>query len=179
MAKRGMNIRYKSRKRERNKYNPTLNTNDSIKNFGITLLSVVLFLGLMALMVFGMNKMGVFQRRYTAPSKEEVKIDYVNIPIGTVFNREEKEYYVLFDNYRSNITSDTYINELLNDSNIRVYKVDMNRSDNAKFKGQKANKKANKASDLSINDITLIKITNGRISSYLVGSEEIESYLKK
>ena len=179
MAKKGMNIRYKARKRERNKFNPTMNTNDSVRNFGMTLLYVIIFLGLFGLMVFGMYKMGVFQRGYTAPEKEETKVDYVNIPIGTVFNRDEKEYYVLFDNYRNNVSSDAYINALLNESSIRVYKVDMNRGDNAKFKGEKANKKASKASDLSINDITLIKITNGRISSYLVGSDEIESYLGK
>jgi len=177
MAKNGMNIRYKTRKRERNKYNPTMNTNDSFKEFGMTLLFVCLFLGLMGLMVFGMNKMGVFQRGYTEPTKEDTKVDYVNIPIGTVFNRAEKEYYVLFDNYKNSITSDAYINALLSDSNIRVYKVDMNRADNAKYKGDKANKKASKVSELSINDITLIKITNGRISSYLVGSEEIEGFL--
>ena len=135
MAKRGMNIRYKSRKRERNKYNPTMNTNESIREAGMTVLYVVLFLGLMGLAVYGMNKMGVFQRGYTAPEKEETKIDYVNIPIGTVFNRSEKEYYVLFDNYRNDVSSDSYINELLKDSKIRVYKVDMNRADNAKFKG--------------------------------------------
>ena len=179
MAKRGLNIKYKAPKRQRNKYNPTMNTDDSIRNFGMTLLYVGLFLGLMALAVFGMNKMGVFQRGYEAPEKEETKIDYVNIPIGTVFTRAEKQYYVLFDNYRNNVSNDTYVNELLKSSSIRVYKVDMNRSDNAKFKGEKANKKAKKASDLSINDITLIKITNGSISKYLVGSDEIESYLSK
>ena len=179
MAKKGMNIRYRSRKRERNKFNPTMNTNDSIRNFGMTLLYVALFLGVFGLLVFGMNKMGVFQRRYEAPAKEEAKIDYENIPIGTVFNRAEKEYYVLFDNYRSNVTSDQYINQLLKDSSIRVYKVDMNKKANAKFIGEQANKKASKASDLSINDITLIKISNGRISSYFVGSEEIEKHLSK
>ena len=179
MAKKGMNIRYRSRKRERNKYNPTMNTNDSIRNFGMTLLYVVVFLGLFGLMVFGMYKMGVFQKGYTAPENSETAVDYEKIPIGTVFTRAEKEYYVLFDNYRNSVSSDSYINALLSGSSIRVYKVDMNRSENAKFKGEKANKKASKASELSINDITLIKIKNGRISSYVVGSEEIESYLSK
>ena len=44
MAKKGMNIRYKARKRERNKFNPTMNTNDSVRNFGMTLLYVIIFL---------------------------------------------------------------------------------------------------------------------------------------
>lgn len=178
MAKKGMNIRYK-RKRERNKYNPTVNANDSAKNFVTTFLSVALFLGLMGLMVYGMDKLGVFQRGYEAPEKEETKISTEFIPISTVFTRNFKEYYVLFDNYRNEVSKDAYVNELLKGSKIPVYKVDMNRKDNAKYVGEKANKNATKTSELSINDVTLVKITNGRISSYKVGSEEIESYLSK
>ena len=32
-------------------------------------------------------------------------IDYEFIDIGTIFNRDEKTYYVLFDNYESSINS--------------------------------------------------------------------------
>ena len=179
MAKRGMNIRYKSRKRERNKFNPTMNTNDSIRNFGLTFLYVAVFLGVMVLAVWGMNELGAFQRGYTAPEKEETKIDYEYIPISTVFNRAEKEYYVYFDNYRSSVTSDAYVNDLLKKSSLRVYKVDMNKKENAKFAGEEANRKAKKASELSINDITLIKISKGKISAYYTGSEQIEKVLSK
>lgn len=179
MAKKGMNIRYKARKRERNRYNPTMNGNDSIRNFGMTCLYVAAFLGLFALMIFGFDKLGLFQMKYTAPEKEETKIDYVNIPIGTVFNRAEKDYYVYFDNYRSSVTSDAYINELLKDSKLRVYKVDMSKKENAKYAGDKANTKANKVSDLSINDVTLMRVTNGRNNGYLYGSESIERFLSK
>ena len=179
MAKKGMNIRYKRPKRERNKFNPTMNTNDSIRNFGLTCLYVAGFLGLFALMIFGMDKLGLFQMKYTAPEKEGTKIDYEYIPIGTVFTRAEKEYYVYFDNYRSSVTSDGYINELLKNAKLRVYKVDMNKKENAKFAGEKPNLRATKASELSINDVTLIRITNGRLNGYITGSEEIESYLSK
>ena len=179
MAKRGMNIRYNSRKRERNKYNPTLNNDNSVKSFATTLLSVVVFLGVMGLMVFGMTKLGVFERGYTAPEKEETTIDYEYIPISTVFNRSEKTYWVLFDNYRNSVSSDSYVNALVKDLKNRVYKVDMNKEENAKYAGETANKKATKASELSINDVTLIKIKNGRIDAYYIGSEEIEKHISK
>ena len=55
----------------------------------------------------------------------------------------------------------------------------MSKKENAKFAGETANKKAKNAGELSINDITLIKIKNGRISAYYVGSEEIESHISK
>ena len=55
----------------------------------------------------------------------------------------------------------------------------MSIKENAKYKGETANKKATKVSELSINDITLIKISNGKITTYLVGNEEIEGYFNK
>lgn len=179
MAKKGMNIRYKSRKRIRNKYDPTMSTDESVVSFFKTTLYVVGFLGLMGLMAFGMKKMGVFDLGYTAPEKEETKIDYTKISIGTVFNRKEKDYYVMFDNYDSNFTFNTYIDTLLNGLDKPVYKVDMSVSENAKYKGEEANKKATKSSDLSINDRTLIRIVNGKISNYIIGDSAIEEYLEK
>ena len=179
MAKKGMNIRYRSRKRERNKYKPELEDNNPVKSFLLTLISVLLFLGLMALMVWGMKKLGVFERGYTKPEKEETKIGYEYIPIGTVFNRAEKDYYVIFDDYSTNYSKNIYVDALISDSSDTFYKVDMSIKENAKYKGETANKKATKVSELSINDITLIKISNGKITTYLVGNEEIEGYFNK
>ena len=177
MAKKGMRLKYKSRKRERNKVQDVEST--SLKSTLYTILGVVIFLGVMYLMILGLQKLGLFEAGYTAPTKEETTIGYEYIPIGTVFTRNEKTYYVLFDDFGNKLTADNYVNTLLADSKISVYKVDMTVNENAKYKGEKANKKATKASELSINDITLIKITNGRISNYYVGSEEIEEFLKK
>ena len=180
MAKKGMNIKYKSRKRERNKYDPTMNTKDSAKSFVKTTIGVLVFLGLMYLMVFGLEKLGLFQIGYTAPTKEDTEISYEYIPIGTVFTRSEKTYYVLFDKYESILTEDSYVNALVDGiTNTRVYKVDMSLKENAKYAGETPNKKAARASELSINDITLIKISNGRISEYYVGNEEIEGHFNK
>ena len=179
MAKKSMNLRYKPRKRQRNKYNPTLNGDEGLKSFGKTVLSVLIFLGVMALLVFGMSKMGIFDRGYTAPEKEETTFDYVNIPIGTVFNRSDKVYYVLFDDYSTNTSNNVYINSLLEDVETPVYKVDMGSEANAKFKGETPNKKATNSNELVISDITLIRIVNGKIANYLVSKEAIEEYLNK
>ena len=62
---------------------------------------------------------------------------------------------------------------------IPVYKVDMSKEENSKYKSESANKNAKNVSELKINDITLIKITNGKISSYIIGRESIEEYLNK
>ena len=73
MAKKGMQIKYKSKKRERNKNNVEVNKIDSVKSFSKTLIGVIIFLGVMYLCAFGMQKLGVFEAGYTTPSKEETK----------------------------------------------------------------------------------------------------------
>ena len=85
MAKKSMNIKYKSKKRVRNKYDPTMNKEDTLKSGSRVLIGVIVFLGVMYLCVLGMEKLGVFQVGYTAPQKE-TKIDYEYINIGTIFN---------------------------------------------------------------------------------------------
>ena len=179
MAKKSMNIKYKSRKRVRNKNKETQENENVIKSFGLTLAYVVVFLGISYLAILGLQKLGLFLEGYTAPNSEASEFDYEFINANTVFNRSEKEYLVLFDNYDSDYTSDAYINDLVKNSKVRVYKVDMSKEYNAKYKGKEANKKASKTSKLSINDITLIKIKSGRVSEYIVGSDKIEEYLTK
>lgn len=179
MAKKSMQLKYKPKKRERNKANEEITTEDNIKSICKTFIGVLVFLGLMYLMGLGFQKLGAFDIGYTAPSKEAATISYEYIPVSTVFNRSDKEYFVLFDNYESSITSDSYINQLIsNDKSHVYYKVDMSLKENAKVKGETANKNASNVSELSINDITLIKITNGKITMYLTGSESIEDYLE-
>ena len=56
-----------------------------------------------------MEKIGLFEAGYKKPEREETTIDYEFIDIGTVFNRDENTYYVLFDNYENSISSDSYI----------------------------------------------------------------------
>ena len=73
-----------------------MNEKDTFKSGVKVFIGVGIFLGLMYLCVVGMEKLGVFMAGYTAPTKE-TKIDYEYINVGTVFNRPDKVYYVLFD----------------------------------------------------------------------------------
>ena len=177
MAKKGMNLRYKSKKRERNKNKKE--DENPVKSFVVTLSYVLVFLLGAYLIILGLQKLGLFLEGYTEPNREETVIDYEFINANTVFNRDEKEYYVLFDNYDSDYTKDAYVNDLVDALKTRVYNVDMSKKINSIYKADKANKKASKVEELAINDTTLIKIKSGRIVDYLVGSEDIEKYLGK
>ena len=96
MAKNNMGIKYKRPKRERNKVNYNMNETDGFKKFFIVLASVLVFIGLVYLGVLGLEKLGAFEAGYTKPSKEATKISTEYIMVGTVFNRPEKDYIVIF-----------------------------------------------------------------------------------
>ena len=130
----------------------------------------------MYLCVLGLNKLGAFEEGYKRPDNK-TEFNYEKIMIGNVFNRSEKSYYVLFDNYK-NYKINNYVDNLIKDSDEVVYKVDMSLSENASHISDENNKNATNSEELKINDITLIKISNGKIVKYLTGSDEIESYLE-
>lgn len=176
MAKNNMGIKYKRPKRERNKVDYTMTENDGFKKFFIVLASVLVFIGALYLGVLGLEKLGVFEEGYTKPSKGTTEISDEYIMIGTVFNRSEKEYLVLFDDYSKNLNP--YINTLAKNNKLRAYKVDMSKPKNAKYISEDENKNPKKDSDLKINGLTLIVVNNGKVSKYIVGADNIEEYLK-
>ena len=179
MAKKSMNMKMKSVKRERNKNKIERTSTDEVKTFIYTSVGVLAFIGVTYLGMLGMQALGVFDKGYTAPSKGETEIDHEFISIGTVFNRELDTYYVLFDNYESSYTKDAYINYLVDtQKDVKAYKVDMSDLNNDKYASEESNPKAQKVEDLKINGITLIKISKGKNVKYITGSEEIEKYLK-
>lgn len=178
MTKKSMKVKYKPIKREKNKINNEQKLEDQVKSFVYTFLGVLGFILVCYLGVLGMNKLGVFERRYNKPQAEEAVISYEYIPMGTVLNRNESTYYVLFDNYTSSLTEDAYVNSLLKDQKTRVYKVDMGKSENKKYIGETPNKKIKSVNDIIISDVTLMKVTNGKAVNFIVGSEKIEEYLK-
>ena len=70
MAKNKMNLRTKAPKRKRNKQVTEVKAVEQFKSFAYTLIGVLAFIGVMALMVFGMQKAGLFEKGYTRPTKE-------------------------------------------------------------------------------------------------------------
>lgn len=178
MAKSKMNLRYKSPKRERNKNKNEVSSDIQIKSFLVNLFSVVLFIGVVYLGVLGLKALGVFDPGYKKPTKETTQINYEYILLGTVFDRTEKDYYVIFDDYDKN--TNKYVNNLVKDNaKVPVYKVDTSKPENTSCLSDTSNPNAKNASELKINDITVIRITKGKIAKYIAGSEKIEEYFNK
>lgn len=177
MAKNNMKLNYKKQKRVR-KNNITVEENNPLKQLLFTTLGVLVFIGIVYLGVLGLEKLGTFEKGYTKKTEGVATIDYEFIPIGTVFNRKESVYYVLFDNYKTN-KEDPYVNTIISKLEDPVYKVDMSLNENAKYASDKSNAKATKVKDLKINGVTLIKINKGHIAKYITGSDKIEEYINK
>lgn len=177
MAKNKMQVKYKQPKRVRNQ-SKEIETDNKLMGAVKTVLGVLIAMVLMYLMMFGMEKLGVFEAGYTKPETGETIISNEYIMVGEILNRSENNYYVLFDNYSSNFTSDIYINNLLASSETRTYKVDMSKDGNSKYMSEDENRDASSINDLKINGLTLIRVNNGRIVEYKSGSDEIEEYLK-
>ena len=179
MAKNKMNLKYKTQKRERNKKVERTKM-DEAKTVLKNVIGIVLFLAIAYLCVWGMQKMGLFEKGYTAPEQKDITIDTDYIAIGSVFNRKDDTYYVLFDNFSNNYVKNAYVEILLeNRPDLKVYKVDMGDNANKKFTSDEENPKAKNASELKIKGITLIKIKKGKIDKYLSGNEAIEQFLSK
>lgn len=103
------------------------------------------------------------------------------ILVGQIFNRSDKEYYVLAykqDDQFINLY-ETYISEYTsNDNHLNFYKVDLDEGLNKSYISDELNI-SDDLKELKINDTVLFKIVDGKIDSYYVGNSKIIEYLKE
>lgn len=112
---------------------------------------------------------------------ENTTIQYDEILVGTSFKQSPKEYLVLFYNVDTDINSTYYTLKSdyeAKDDALPIYYVDLGSKLNSDCISAESNENAKNASELKINDTTLIKFTDNKISEYIVGGEEISNYLK-
>lgn len=149
-------------------------------------IKIVIGVGVVVITVFGatllMNKLGVFDDGYSKPERGEIIISYEDATIGTMFNRPDTEYYVIFDEFTEN--PNQYLSSILfrysNEENkLPIYKVDMTNAFNAKYMGESGNPSAQRVEDVKINGVTLIKVVNGKNVKYIEGITNIENELLK
>ena len=152
----------------------------------LSFIKIALGVGVVVLIVFGatilMNKLGVFDEGYTKPERGEIIISYEDATVGTIFNRPDTEYYVVFDDFTEN--PNQYLTSILfrysnEEETLPIYKVDMSNGFNTKYAGEQGNPSAQKVEDIKINGVTLIKIVNGKNVKYIEGTTNIENELLK
>ena len=152
----------------------------------LSFIKIALGVGVVVLIVFGatilMNKLGVFDEGYTKPERGEIIISYEDATVGTIFNRPDAEYYVIFDDFTEN--PNQYLTSILfrysnEEETLPIYKVDISNGFNTKYAGEQGNPSAQKVEDIKINGVTLIKIVNGKNVKYIEGTTNIENELLK
>lgn len=109
--------------------------------------------------------------------------DSSEISLNHLLDKEETEYYVIAieNNIKSSSLTNVnyaelynkYINDYSNKEDaLKFYTIDLNASINKKYLDENMNI-TNNLSELKLNDETLFKISNGKISEYYVGKDEI------
>lgn len=141
------------------------------------LIGVILFIGLAYVVgLFFTGELSFKKKDYSAP---EATIQYEEILIGQVLNRESKEYYVLFYDEETS-PSLTGLSSL---PDKRIYKVNMDNVLNRDYKvgeGEKANnnvKNIKSVTDLKVKTPTAIKVKDGKVTEYKEGEDTVYTYL--
>lgn len=118
---------------------------------------------------------------YISKEDEKTAIQYSEILAGTSFNKEDEEYLVLFYDTTADNAS-VYGNMIstyeAKDSHLPIYYVNLANTMNKSINSSESNKDAKDASELKINQSTLIKFSNGGIVDYVEGQDSINEYLK-
>lgn len=116
----------------------------------------------------------------TSSTVATAEIQHSKILSGTVFDKKDSSYYVLFYNTKdsdSSVYSDAYSTYHEKKDSLAIYYVDLDERLNSSIVSDSSNKEATNSSELKINGATLIKIVDGKIDQYIEGSEDITSTL--
>ena len=114
---------------------------------------------------------------YTLEDKE-TSIQYDEILAGTAFQKDDKEYLVLFYYADDDTTyADMISNYQAKESHLPIYYVNLNNQMNKSVISNESNKDAMSAKELRIKNATLIRFVDHEIREYIDSEDEISEYL--
>lgn len=151
---------------------------NEVKRFIFILLGIVVIV----LIIYGVSKIFIKEENSSTRVTTTGEINYDIVTVGTMFNKPDKEYYVMiYDEENTNaVLYSTIINEYLNETNhLNVYFCNLkNKLNSSYYVGSDgtSNKEATTIDDLALGDLTLVKIKNGKIVKYI---EELDSIKKE
>lgn len=175
----------KARRREKkitkvDEVEEVLNTNTVQKVFII--LIVLCFLGMFYLLTIYITNKHSNNTEKEEKTTEETSINYDKISIGKTFSINSDEYLVLF--YDTSVEGSSDYANLLNtykakEDHLPIYYVDTSDSFAKKYTTtEESNKNPTNASELLVNGVTLLKISNNKLVEYIEGEDQIKEYLQ-
>ncbi len=116
--------------------------------------------------------------------KEETNIQYEEIIAGQVLNRKDSEYYVLCFDFTDTFSSyylslkDSYTEK---EDSLPVYILDLEKSFNQEIvleEGEDYQQKPSNVSNLKVNNPTLLKIKDHRVTERITGTDDILKFFE-
>lgn len=101
-------------------------------------------------------------------TREKATIQYKEILYGSVFNRPEETYYVLFYDFDDDNAS--YYDQLVESTEKKIYKLNLGNGFNKDIISDMGNYNANSIEELKINGTTIMKIVSGKNVHYYEGT---------
>ena len=147
-----------------------------VRNMLILLVGVVI----VCVGVFFLTEKMIENENTNTEEQKEVEIDNDIATIGTMFNRNYEEYYVLMYSKEENSKDldsvlDTYRSS---DNYIKTYFIDLDLKINNSVLGDEFNEKPTSANEVKVKDATLFKINDGKITKAYAGVDNIKNILK-
>lgn len=116
-------------------------------------------------------------------TSQEVSIQNEEILAGSTFNRKEKEYIVLYYNFKNDnsVIYDSIYESYKNSQKElpKLYKVDLSKGFNKAYISDKdhINTKPTKIEELELKNPTLIRIKDKKIIKFITSRNEIQNYI--
>ena len=182
MAKGKRNTKKVDSKKIMKKVEDEIDESYSLKYKIIVVLCVIIFLALFYLLAVHITNKNSSSSSSNDTKETSTTSDYSERLFGSSFNRSESEYLVIYyDKGNSDLFSElnTAVTDYsTKDDSLTIYTVDMSSMYNKAYVTEEdTNKSPSNIDELRINGPTLIKITNGEVTSYVEGTESIKEYL--
>lgn len=132
---------------------------------------VLAFAAFYAITVFVTNK------KETKKEKIESSIQYDEILIGEILNRDYDSYYVLVEN-EDNENNDYYYQYVNSQNEKKVFYCDLSNSFNKKYKSTESNLSVTNIDEIKFSDTTLLYIEGGKIINAYENNEDITNILE-
>lgn len=179
------------------KENPIMGEQNKVRNINIsdgdnneikTFIIIIIVIAILTGIIYGITELLKKEEKNENLVTSGV-INYEKVSVGTILNRPYEEYYVLIydGDSKDAVLYSTLLTKYMQKSNskdyIKAYYCDLSNSLNNKYynvnNDGKSNKNANKIEDFDFGDLTLIKIKNGKIESYIEEYKTIKEILVK
>lgn len=168
------------KKVKKNDINKNVNTDD--EKLVVKFIVVLIIISLIAVGFYFISK-NIVKNRDDNTTESNVTISYDKVNVGMIFNRPYDEYFVMVYDSTDNdamIYSSLISKYSQKEDSLKIYYCDLSNKLNKEFVSSDGttNSNAKSVSEFKFGQVTLIKVRNGKIVSYIENIDTIKNTLK-